>query len=389
MASQLNIIADAHIWAVESTFSNLAGFDVNLQILENKLITPNAVRKADILLTRSSTRVNAALLQDSSVRFVGTATIGDDHYDKDWLDTHGIIWANAAGSSTDSVIAYMITALLKLHARALINIPGISIGIIGVGRIGSKLAGLCEAMGMRVLRHDPPRARAEGDKAFHSLGQLLEQADILTLHTPLIRHGIDCTAHLLADKQLASFKGCGIINAGRGACVDNPALTGWLDGDTDRFAVLDCWEHEPRPDRCLLGHSGMAIATPHIAGHSIDGKAANTLFIYRALCTFLNIDPVWDMGDHLPAPELAHTIHTQGDCWQQLHAASRWLYALNEDDETMKSWLNLSNSELSNAFTGYRRHYPIRRDWQHTPIHFTHANFKTLQLAQAIGIKTV
>jgi len=389
MTAKLNIVADAHIWAVESAFSELPGFDVNLQILENKQITPDAVHNADILLTRSSTRVNANLLQASPVRFAGTATIGDDHYDKVWLDNHGIAWANAAGSSTDSVIEYMIAALLELHARSLISIPDASIGIIGVGRIGSKLASLCEAIGMTVLRHDPPRARDEGADMFSTLDEVLEKSDLVTLHTPLLHDGIDCTIHLLNREHLTTFKGKGIINAGRGACVDNAALADWLDNDSGRFAVLDCWEHEPRPNRDLFAHTGMAIATPHIAGHSIDGKAANTLFIYRALCAFLNIEPVWDMYDHLPEPTLAHTIHTQGNCWQQLHTASSWLYSLTEDDETMKSWPDLTDRELPNAFTGYRRHYPVRRNWQYAPIHFTHADAETIRLAQAIGIKTV
>jgi len=385
----LNIVADAHIWAVESAFSALPGFDVHLQILENKQITPDSVHDADILLTRSSTRVNANLLQASSVRFAATATIGDDHYDKDWLDAHAIAWANAAGSSTDSVLEYMFTALLELHAHSLINIPETCIGIIGAGRIGGKLASQCEALGMQVLRNDPPRARMEDPDSFSSLEQVLEQADIVTLHTPLIAHGMDCTVHLLAREQLDIFKGKGIINAGRGACVDNAALADWLDANADRFAVLDCWEHEPRPDTRLIRHPGMAIATPHIAGHSIDGKAANTWFIYRSLCHFLHIKPTWDRHDHLPQPEHTHTINTQGDCWRLLHAASNWLYALDEDNETMKSWPVLTNSELPNAFTGYRRHYPERRDWQHAPIHFTHADAATIRLAQAIGIKTV
>jgi len=397
MPAKLHIIADAHIWAVESAFSTLPGFDVDLTVLENRLITPDTVHHADILLTRSSTRVNADLLEGSTVRFAGTATIGDDHYDKAWLDAHHVTWANAAGSSTDLVIEYMITALLELHTRGLIHIPDTAIGIIGVGRIGGKLAGLCEAMGMRVLRNDPPRARSEGVEGmgeFVSLDHVLEHADILTLHTPLIRDGADCTVQLLGREQFSAFMGRGIINAGRGACVDNTALADWLDGDATRFAVLDCWEREPRPDQRLLAHPGMAIATPHIAGHSIDGKAANTFFIYKALCAFLQIDstkndPVWDMHGHLPAPALAHTISAQGNPWQQLHAAANWLYPLNEDDETMKSWPDLTHSELPNAFTGYRRHYPARRSWQYAPICFAHADAATLRLAQAIGIKTV
>jgi len=389
MTHTLKIIADAHIWAVESAFLTLPGYDVDLTILENRHITRDAVRDADILLTRSSTRVNADLLDGSTVRFAGTATIGDDHYDKDWLEARHIAWANAAGSSTDSVIEYMVTTLLELHARGLISIADSCIGIIGAGRIGSKLARICKDIGMKVLCNDPPRARAEGGDAFCSLEHLLSQADIVTLHTPLIGDGADCTIHLMAEAQFAAFSGKCVINAGRGGCVDNPALKQWLDDNPSNCAVLDCWENEPRPDKALFGHPGMAIATPHIAGHSIDGKAANTQYIYQALCDFLHIEASWDMHAHLPAPALAHVIQARGDCWQQLHAASSWLYPLNDDDESMKSWPDLSHSELPNAFTGYRRHYPVRRGWQYAPIHFAHGDAETLRLAQAIGINTM
>jgi len=389
MSAPLKIIADAHIWGVESAFSSLPGFDVDLTVLENSQITANAVRHADILLTRSSTRVNADLLNGSSVRFAGTATIGDDHYDKAWLDQAGIIWANAAGSSTGSVVEYMVAALLQLHAQGRIFIPETCIGIIGAGRIGSEVETICRAMGMQVVVNDPPRARAEGPDHFCSLDALLQQADLITLHTPLIRDGVDCTRHLLNRAQLRRFDGRGVINAARGACVDNDALLQWLDDKPQRFAVMDCWEHEPRPQRRLFSHAGVAIATPHIAGHSVDGKAANTWFIYNALCNFLYIEPEWNMQGHLPTPPSLRHIKTAGDCWHQLHGAVSQLYALEEDHQTMQSWADLSESELPHAFTGYRRHYPARRAWQHIPVHFSHTDAHTLQLAQAIGIKTV
>ena len=389
MTTALKIIADAHIWGVESAFSSLPGFDVDLTVLENSRIKPDAVRQADILLTRSSTRVHAGLLEGSCVRFAGTATIGDDHYDKAWLDQAGIAWANAAGSSTGSVVEYMVAALLYLHEQQRISIPDSCIGIIGAGRIGSKVEAICRAMGMQVVVNDPPRARNEGKAHFCSLHELLQQADLITLHTPLIREGADCTRHLLNSARLRQFDGRGVINAARGACVDNHALLQWLDDKPERFAAVDCWEHEPHPEQRLFSHAGMAVATPHIAGHSVDGKAANTWFIYKALCAFLHIEPAWNMRDHLPTPPSPHTIAAQGDCWHQLHSAASHLYALEQDHQTMQSWSDLSACELPNAFTGYRRHYPVRRAWRHIPVHFTHADTLTLQLAQAIGIKTV
>jgi len=386
MSLTLNIVADAHIWGVVSAFSKLPGFDVSLKVLENKQITRNSVHNADILLTRSSTRVNADLLQGSSVRFAGTATIGDDHYDKTWLDDNAIAWANAAGSSTDSVIEYMITSLLDLHVRGLISIPDTSIGIIGVGRIGGKLADICDALGMTVLRNDPPRARVDGPEEFCTLDQILEQADILTLHTPLIKDGKDCTIHLLGNKHLARYKGKGIINAGRGACVDNHALYHWLNQDVERFAVLDCWENEPNPLSCLLNHDGLTIATPHIAGHSIEGKAANTLFLYHALCDFLGISPVWDMTHDLPDMPTPVEITPGETPWHTLHAAATALYPIAADNLTMRSWGKLSDSELARSFSDYRRQYPPRRGWQYAPVYFTCTDTNVLKLAQIIGM---
>ncbi|MFQ5518509.1 MAG: NAD(P)-dependent oxidoreductase, partial [Mariprofundus sp.] len=262
MTQTLNIVADAHIWGIESACSELAGFDVDLQLLENSHITPANLQQTDILLTRSATRVNASLLENTPVRFAATATIGDDHYDKHWLDNHNINWANAAGSSTGSVLEYMLTVLFALHQRDLISLPNCTIGIIGAGRIGSELALLCEAMGLSVLLNDPPRARVEGGSDFYSLHEILAQSDILSLHTPLIADGIDCTHHLLNQVTLEQFKGRGIINAARGACVDNHALCDWLNAQSDRFAVLDCWEFEPTPLSGLLKHPQLTIATP-------------------------------------------------------------------------------------------------------------------------------
>lgn len=282
--SHLNIVADAHIWGVEEAFSSLPGIDVSLTIMEATEITNASLQYADALITRSSTRVNEQLLAGTPVRFAATATIGDDHYDKQWLSGQGISFANAAGSSTDSVIEYMLTALLELHARKFIALPDIRLGIIGAGRIGGALADICRKMDIDTLLNDPPRARCEGDGGFSELDELLDTADILSLHTPLISKGEDKTHHLLDAERLDRFKGRGIINAGRGACLDNTALLNWLDGDQERFAVLDCWENEPAISADLLAHPRLIIATPHIAGHSLDGKAANTLFAYRALC---------------------------------------------------------------------------------------------------------
>jgi len=389
MNKLLHIVADAHIWGVESAFSSLPGYNVNLRVLEHRDIRREALKDADVLLTRSSTSVNAGLLEGTPVRFVATATIGDDHLDKAWLASRGIGFANAAGSSTGSVIEYMITDLLDLHARGLIPIPYTTIGIIGAGRIGGRLVEIARSLGMKVLINDPPKQRTEGDTGFSSLDTLLEQAGVLTLHTPLNRAGEDRTVHLLNEKRLARFRGRGVINAGRGGCADNAALAEWLNGDTSRFAVLDCWENEPNIFRALLAHPQVIIATPHIAGHSLDGKAANTQYVYNALCQWLGVSPVWDMQEHLPPPASPIDISCMDDPWHDLHAAATALYPISHDDAAMRSWTDLPQAELAAAFIRYRRHYPVRRAWDQMPLHLIGTDTQTRQQAQALGMKIV
>ena len=389
MSRPLHIVADAHIWGIASLCEALSGYDVRADIVEQSEITPARVQACDILLTRSSTQVGAPLLTDSRVRFAGTATIGDDHYDKAWLEQHGICWANAAGSSTDSVVEYILAALLQLHAQQRITLPHCTLGIIGAGRIGGQLAQICRALGLRVLVNDPPRARREGAAPFCTLEQLLDEADLLTLHTPRITSGEDCTIHLLNDQNLPRFRGNGVINSGRGACVDNRALQQWLDGDRQRrFAVLDCWEHEPAPDPRLLHHPGMVIATPHIAGHSIDGKAANSLYIYRALCRFLQIESSWSIEPMLP-PATPCTIEHRGDAWQTLLRVSELLYPIMRDHQQMRSWPTTPASALVESFTHFRRHYPVRRSWSRTPVTILQGDDNLLRLMEICGIHAV
>jgi len=386
--ARLKIVADAHIWGAESAFSSIPRFDVELELLEQCDISRESLGDADILLTRSSTKVNAALLDGTPVRFAATATIGDDHFDKAWLDTQGIVWANAAGSSTGSVIEYMLTALLELHRRQLISIPDTLLGIVGVGRIGGALAGVCEAMGMKLLLNDPPRQRA-GEMGFSPLDELLQQVDVLTLHTPMIRSGTDRTEHLVDAAFLERFQGCGVINAARGGCVDNDALLNWLAEDKQRWTVLDCWEGEPLVSRKLLGHPQVAIATPHIAGHSLDGKAANTQYVYDALCRYLGVEPVWRMEAELPPVVDEYDLSCGEDPWHALHALAVGLYPIMRDDAEMRSWGGLKGKELAESFAGYRRYYPVRRSWSGVTVKMAAIDGLLAKTVQQMGMHVI
>jgi len=360
-AKAIQIVADGHIWGAESAFLALSGFDVDLRILESSEITSTAVKDADVLLTRSGTKVNQGLLHGSRVHFAGTATIGDDHYDKAWLDAQGIKWATAAGSSTESVLEYMLAVLFELQARQLVDLSKVTLGIIGAGRIGGQLALICKVLGITVLINDPPRQRQEGHEGFVSLETILVKADVLSFHTPLIRDASDTTYHLMNAAAFAAFKGVGIINAARGECVDNTALLDWLNQRVDRFTVLDCWENEPKINQTLLAHSQCVIASPHIAGHSLDGKAANTQYVYDALCHYLEIKPVWNMNAILP--EIERGSEQVPSNWQDMHVLSKKLYDIDQDAEALKAYGQVSENALAKGFVNLRRHYPIRRSW--------------------------
>lgn len=357
---QLHIIADANIWGAEHAFSSFEGFDVHLQILEHHDITASSVKNADILLVRSSSKINQSLLDGSKVRFVGTATIGDDHVDKAYLKSQGIQFASAAGSSTESVVEYILASFFLLEQVDKISFTDDTLGIIGVGRIGFLLDSACEKIGFKTLANDPPRQLQEDGGHFYSLDDLLENADVLTLHTPLTKHGEFQTTHLLGEDELGKFKGKGIINAGRGPCLDNHALLHWLQENSNRFAVLDCWEAEPNISLELLNHPQVFIASPHIAGHSLDGKAANTFFVYRDLCDFVHVKSIWDINQDLPEIEFAY-LQPHWDK-QQL---SQYLYPIQQDTESMKVAGQQAES-FTTWFQQYRRHYPVRRSWKKT-----------------------
>lgn len=366
----LNIVADAHIWQVRHAFSRIPGHACHLQVLESSEISPMVVRDADVLLTRSATKVNRSLLEGSRIRFVGTATIGDDHIDKRYLAEQEIAFASAAGSSTGSVLEYMVSALLTLQSLHLLDFAQSRIGVIGAGRIGGRVGRICTLLGMPVAVNDPPRARREGTDAFMALDTLLEYADVLTLHTPLIREGEDCTAHLLNAARLQRFRGRGVINAARGECVDNGALADWLDEDASRWAVLDCWEHEPEISRRLLAHPQVVLATPHIAGHSLDGKAANTQFVYDALCRFLGVSPGWRMEDDLPGlPDGEVAVAQAGDAVARLAKVVRGLYPVDRDSRELKGAQVGDDADLAAQFVRLRRHYRVRRGWGNYALH--------------------
>ncbi len=316
------------------------------------------VADADAMIVRTRTRCNSRLLEKSSVRIIASATIGFDHLDTAWLNKAGIKWVNAPGCNSGSVMQYVTAALLFLASRHSLDLQSLTLGVVGVGHVGSKVVRAARALGMRVLLNDPPRERREGAAEFAPLEQLLEESDILTLHVPLTLEGEERTRHLINGITLGRLrKNCILINSSRGEVADNAALRKALEDKVIRGAVLDVWEGEPEADRGLLALTD--IATPHIAGYSVDGKANATVNSVRKVAAFLGIPlPDWT-PDSLPQPsepviDLAlHTTVT--DPVDLAGEAIRHTYRIGEDDSRFRG-----NPE---KFEYLRDNYGARREF--------------------------
>ncbi len=354
--AKLNLVIDAAIPHAAEAFSEFG----NVQLLPGDRIDRAALQRADVLIVRSVTRVDAALLESTPVRFVGSATIGTDHIELNYLHSRGIAFANAAGCNADAVAEYVITAIVEVLHRRGAELAQQSIGIIGVGNIGSRVARMAAALGMRVLKNDPPLQRATGSKEYLPLHTVLG-ADIVTLHVPLNRAGPDATVHLLDGERLQALAPHSLlINTARGPIIDNAALLARLQSGNGPATVLDVWEHEPAPDPELVRR--VAIGTPHIAGYSLEGKARATQMVYEALCRHLGRPAIWQPA--LPPVPKSH-VELDGSLppVAALHALLRRVYDIRQDDHRLREILRLPPQNRADYFERLRRTYPLRREF--------------------------
>ena len=324
--------------------------------LPGRQTTPEVVRDASAIITRTRTRCDAALLAGSAVKVIATATIGFDHIDTAWCEDHGIIWRNAPGCNSWSVKQYISSVLVSLSRRHGLDLSGMTLGVVGVGNVGSKVAEAAALLGMKVLLNDPPRARKEGPQGFVSLDELMERADIVTLHVPLTKEGEDATWHLFDAGRIGRLRPDQFLfNSSRGPVVDNAALRDALKARTLRGAVLDVWENEPDIDRELLGL--LEYATPHIAGYSADGKANGTTMSVRTVASVLGL-PLTDWtasGVPAPARPLSFRLDAAGKTTQEvLTEAILYTYDVQQDTDALRSRTDL--------FEKLRGDYPVRRE---------------------------
>ena len=366
----LTIVADSNIASLDEFFNAstlgqetmrtvniiaVAGRDINARLL--------AELQPDVLLIRSVTPVGEPLLADNkSVKFIGSATIGTDHVDQDYLAARNITFANAAGCSKHSVAQYVLTAILTLRPQYWQqSMPSLTLGIIGLGNIGSTLAQYAHDLGWQVLGYDPLLLASNINNA--SFDQVLSQSNVISLHVPLTdkkdntnSNSSDYPTRHLIDKNAIDAMPAStlLINSARGPVINARDLEADIKC-TGRQVVFDVFEHEPEISEQLL--SKLEIATPHIAGYTVEGKLRGTQIIYDALCEKLAVSPVQSMHTLLPLNMFL---------WSELKAHPERLikfYDIMQDDASLRS--KLADGQIKGAdFDQLRRDYHLRREWQ-------------------------
>lgn len=349
----MHIVADENIPLLDEFFAAFG----SIRRLPGRSITAADVREADLLLVRSVTPVNRALLDGSRVRFVGTCTIGTDHLDLDYFAEAGIAWSSAPGCNARGVVDYVLGSVLTLAEREGVDPAARVYGVVGAGQVGGRLVKLLRGLGWQVRVCDPPRQATEGGD-FVSLEQIIAECDVISLHTPLDAS----TRHLFDAARLAALRpGTWLINASRGAVVDNTALRNLLPQRLDLKAVLDVWEGEPQADVELAALC--QLATPHIAGYSLDGKLRGTAQIYQACCRALGVAEQVSLADLLPAPWLSElSIDGSADPAWALASICRAVYDPRRDDADFRRSLVGDADTRRAGFDRLRKHYPMRRE---------------------------
>ena len=380
MKNPINIIAGESIPYVQEAFTTLG----KVALLPGRSITATDLKDTQVLLVRSITKINEALLRGSPVEFVGSASAGTDHVDTSYLKAHNIGFASSPGCNANSVAEYVITALLVVSQQQDYSLAGKTIGIVGVGNIGKLVKQKTEALGMKPILCDPFLAKTNRID-HHSLDDTL-RCDIVTLHVPLTKDGPFPTHHLINEHSIKCFTPSTIfINASRGEVVETQALLNAIKQQQIGATIIDVWEHEP-DIRWELFES-VTIGTPHIAGHSLDGKAAGTFMIYAALCQHLGVEAIWDPSHSLPAPAvpaITFDLTNQSD-EEALRTLTTTIYDIEMDFRNMKALLSEPMKERASLFDGLRKNYPVRREFHRTTVCLPAQRSAVTQQVSALG----
>ncbi|MBA2929086.1 4-phosphoerythronate dehydrogenase PdxB [Pseudomonas sivasensis] len=378
------IVADENIPLLDAFFQ---GFG-EIRRVPGRSLDRATVEQADVLLVRSVTNVNRALLEGSKVRFVGTCTIGTDHLDLDYFKQTGIQWSSAPGCNARGVVDYVLGSLQTLAEIEGADLNQRTYGIVGAGEVGGRLVKVLKGLGWNVLVCDPPRQIAEGGD-YVSLAQIIEQCDVISLHTPLTKSGNGSTWHLFDRQRLEQLKpGTWLINASRGPVVDNAALREVLLEREDLQAVLDVWEGEPEVDVDLADLC--VLATPHIAGYSLEGRQRGTAQIYQAFCAYLGQEPSIQLSELLPALWLAEVhLNASTDPAWALATLCRSVYDPRRDDADFRRSLVGTVQEQRKAFDLLRKHYPERREIDGLSVRINGESAALSKIVSALGAVAV
>lgn len=376
----MHIVCAASMTSGEAAFRTLG----DVSIVPEKEFTADRIRDADALAIRSKVRVTKALLDGTRVSFVGTATAGADHMDLDYLQHRGIAWCASPGCNANSVAEYIVAALLCLAVRHEFTLQGLRVAIVGVGHVGRQVREKLSALGMIPLLNDPPLFDSTGDASYRPLDEILPQADVVTLHVPLVEQGLHPTRSLAGPDFFRKLKpGCIFINASRGEVADSAAILEALDDGRIRHAVLDVFENEPECLKELLARAD--IITPHIAGHSFEGKLNGTAMVYEQLCNFLEVPPAWTPHIEHP-PEALHV--DAGDSEEDiLWDVVRRVYDIEADDAALRQGVAREAAERGRLFEKLRGNYPIRHEFKRVPLLIAPAYRRAGARLSALGFK--
>lgn len=336
----MKVIVDNKIPYIQEALNQIAD---QVVYLPGNAFTKEAVKDADALIVRTRTICNCELLEGSRVKFIATATIGYDHIDTAYCKEMGIEWTNCPGCNAGSVEQYVHSVLLLLKREKGLDLRNTTLGVVGVGHVGSRVAAMASSLGMRVLLNDPPRAD-KGEKGFVGLNVLAEECDVLTFHTPLFINGKYKTYHLVDEDFLFALrKSPYLINSSRGEVVNTNSLLAAMEAGKVKDVIIDTWEHEPQISKELLERA--YIATPHIAGYSADGKANATRMSLEALCRFFHLPAKFKIVPP-PLPPME--------------------FSENAEEAFLQNYNPLRDSEwLKNSpekFEWFRGNYPLRRE---------------------------
>ncbi|WP_373020436.1 4-phosphoerythronate dehydrogenase [Thiomicrorhabdus sp.] len=373
MPQQKTIVIDDAVPYAETMFQHLG----HIICLPGRDIDADAVKQADAIVVRSRTQVNEELLEHSQVSFVGSTVVGLDHVDQNYLKKRGIEFYSAQGCNANSVAEYIITCLLEVAEDKGFELKDKTLGIVGVGHVGSLVYEKANALGIKCLLNDPPKVDRlpELKNIYVDLDDCLK-ADIITFHTPLTKEGEYPTYHLLSAEKLKHIQPDQIlVNAARGGIIDEKA---WIKTPT-LANIIDCWENEPFIDPEL--YQTAYIATPHIAGHSLDAKIAGGEMVYQKLCKFWGVEPQTQWQTQLPAEPDILTVDPQGTFQSTLYKILKSTHNPRNDDIAIRS---TDMKKLYEKYEFYRRNFPIYREWRHHKFH-TNSNEILTQRLISLG----